>query len=904
MKQFILFISMSLAVCDIFAQPGNLEGNWSGSWSSNNPLTDRGIIRTVRVQSGVTGNVDYLFNTTASNYNPQWTGSNAPNFTRALDSKLSGAAFYYTGGGWNTNLQSSLTSGNYYTFIIGENSSSNNDMSVIETDFNPVTISTVSANPSDNPYIGQNVVISITTSGTPDADEYIYVRYTTNGWSSSSFVQATGSGTSWTATIPAQAGNTAVSYYVLSGKSSITLTHADADFQTLELNNNGGSNWNYTQQNVYGNIASGGACSGVFSDADCWLNGSVPFGNASVEIIHSMALSSSDSITNITIGSGATFTFYNSTQLYILSGGSITNNGSIAALGPYTVNFLGNATVTGTISFSTVNVSGAVDFGSGSTIGSGGRLSIRSGGSINTNAPKYASNSTLNYITGGSYNRGLEWGYSGVGTIGSDAGYPFNVEISNSSLNLEGSTPGVARACGGSISILGAGSLSMSSMTASLTVLRNLTNNGTLTLSSSVGGDLYLGGAFINNNSFVHNNREVVFEGNGNNSVSGTLNNSGGVSNCFSYLRLNKTGGSVSLSTSIYVSTRLQLDSGTINLNVYDLTLGTSGTVTGSLSNNIFVNTNSTGQFIKNFSSTGSFVFPIGTTGNYTPVTLNFTSGTFLNANAGARSSPNKHSNNSSSSDYLVRYWTLTQSGISSFTCDISCVYVDADIIGTESNIYCGKYSGGNWTLGSATNAASNTLTYSGATSFSDITGSELSALPVKLVLFTAQKQSDQEIKILWQTASELNNSHFELEKMSPSGNFELLSRIEGAGNSSELVHYSAIDPNPLSINYYRLKQIDFDGKSQYFGPVAVQLGSSSLWSVYPNPAKDVIHLNIPKTEKVCTVRITNLLGELVDVNTLNSDLNSFRVDHLLPGFYFIHIDSQYENKVIRWLKE
>ena len=113
-------------------------------------------------------------------------------------------------------------------------------MSIIETTFEPQTITNASQAPTNgNIYAQQNVAVTVTVSSNLDAAERVFIRYTTDGWASSNFVQATGSGTSLSATIPGQPGGTNVQYYVLSTKSTITLSHSDADYQTLELNNNG-----------------------------------------------------------------------------------------------------------------------------------------------------------------------------------------------------------------------------------------------------------------------------------------------------------------------------------------------------------------------------------------------------------------------------------------------------------------------------------------------------------------------------------------------------------------------------------------------------------------------------------------------------------------------------------------
>src|ERR1019366_6753253 len=121
------------------------------------------------------------------------------------------------------------------------------------------------------------------------------------------------------------------------------------------------------------------------------------------------------------------------------------------------------------------------------------------------------------------------------------------------------------------------------------------------------------------------------------------------------------------------------------------------------------------GTVRKNFSATGSYLFPIGDntgTPEYSPITLNFTSGTFAGgAYAAVNVTDTKHPSNASSTDYLTRYWTLSNSGISgspSFTA--TATYVTADVTGTEGNIAGAKYTGSlPWTKYGV--IGSNTLT-------------------------------------------------------------------------------------------------------------------------------------------------------------------------------------------------
>jgi len=138
-----------------------------------------------------------------------------------------------------------------------------------------------------------------------------------------------------------------------------------------------------------------------------------------------------------------------------------------------------------------------VNFGSASNIVTS--LQMNSGAFVSTNAPTYGSGSTLIYSTTGTYGRNLEWSAT------SGAGYPNNVQVQNGT-TVDLSANGFAdRAIAGNLNLgvvgaASAGSLSMGATTNKLTVGGNVVIGGntsgisTLTLSSAIGGDIYLSG--------------------------------------------------------------------------------------------------------------------------------------------------------------------------------------------------------------------------------------------------------------------------------------------------------------------------------------------------------------------------------------------------------------------------
>ncbi|TND10571.1 MAG: hypothetical protein FD123_213 [Bacteroidetes bacterium] len=149
-----------------------------------------------------------------------------------------------------------------------------------------------------------------------------------------------------------------------------------------------------------------------------------------------------------------------------------------------------------------------------------------------------------------------------------------------------------------------------------------------------------------------------------------------------------------------------------------------------------------------------------------------------------------------------------------------------------------GQLSGG--TPGSKINICGSTVWNGpGPTTGPIVYGSVV--LPVELLSFTATLQPEGHVAIAWITASEKNNQYFTVERSTNGLSFSEIARVDGAGNSTVSRNYSATDPDPQTgVNYYRLRQTDFNGQSETFQVVAVnvQAGTASgcELQVYPNP--------------------------------------------------------------------
>ncbi len=140
-------------------------------------------------------------------------------------------------------------------------------------------------------------------------------------------------------------------------------------------------------------------------------------------------------------------------------------------------------------------------------------------------------------------------------------------------------------------------------------------------------------------------------------------------------------------------------------------------------------------------------------------------------------------------------------------------------------------------------------------------------ALPIELLSFRAEKKGG-EVLLTWQTASELNNDRFVIERAGPDLHFLEIGQVKGAGTTLQERHYSFTDHQPaMGENYYRLRQIDFDGSSSFSPYAFVEMESETgKIRVYPNPMyDDQLQLEVYSNEPgSLDLQLFNLAGLLL----------------------------------------
>jgi len=159
--------------------------------------------------------------------------------------------------------------------------------------------------------------------------------------------------------------------------------------------------------------------------------------------------------------------------------------------------------------------------------------------------------------------------------------------------------------------------------------------------------------------------------------------------------------------------------------------------------------------------------------------------------------------------------------------------------------------------------------------------------LPVELMQFSATTLNNY-ILIKWETAYEEDNAGFEIERSKDGNNWQGLAFVKGQGTSLKNYLYKWVDETPSKVsNYYRLKQVDVDGKYKYSKiTVASFNGEASTLTLAPNPTSGLLYYQIPEEVEIKQIILIDALGRSVFTT---SDIDgSVSLNHLSSGLYTI----------------
>jgi len=235
----LLFISTALSakLNDTLRVHPELNGWNTTKMEFDDNLAEDFWYMTIQATSTDSDSSEYLFMNW--NWGNRWVGGSG-NANEVID-----LTFYNYDPGVSNWITSSVTENYYYTFRFKDVGYTNTQGIVLETSALPVSITSVTQNPVADSVTNENPVnVTVDINTTKCAEEYIYVRYSTDNWTSDTLVEVSFTGTQGSAEIPTQTEGTLVSYYVFS--TTITNPSSNFDLITLAYDTNSGTNYTYT----------------------------------------------------------------------------------------------------------------------------------------------------------------------------------------------------------------------------------------------------------------------------------------------------------------------------------------------------------------------------------------------------------------------------------------------------------------------------------------------------------------------------------------------------------------------------------------------------------------------------------------------------------------------------------
>lgn len=175
----------------------------------------------------------------------------------------------------------------------------------------------------------------------------------------------------------------------------------------------------------------------------------------------------------------------------------------------------------------------------------------------------------------------------------------------------------------------------------------------------------------------------------------------------------------------------------------------------------------------------------------------------------------------------------------------------------------------------------------------------DCSILPIELSEFTTEYNPTRDVvDVFWITDTEKDNDYFEVERSSDNTNFEVINKVKGTGNSTYETQYYVEDSNPfVGVNYYRLKQVDFDGEFKYSDVRTVNILSNEydLISVFPNPATNEAEIVFNSyDDNGAILQLTSSQGRVIVNTPIETTAGSNRVKVDLTehdkGVYLIRV--------------
>ncbi len=421
--------------------------------------------------------------------------------------------------------------------------------------------------------------------------------------------------------------------------------------------------------------------------------------------------------------------------------------------------------------------------------------------------------------------------------------------------------------------------------------LNNLSvTSGTLVVDAGV--TLTISGTFTGGGT-ITNNGTIVIKG------SSTFPGSTTTISAMNNLEINRPAG-VTLDKDMTVTGTLTLTSGVLDVSTTTLTV--SGTISGATSAK-YIKTSSTGG-LKQSVSNSAVAFPVGNS-SYNPITL--TNNTGAADNFTARVIDEVYANGTSSGTTVStlrvkRTWDIAKTTPSANAgTGVDMVFNWDPASHTSGTLVIPKmyhYESSSWVKKSIISnttydVVAGTLTFTGYKGdFSPFAiMDDGTALPVTWISFTG-RAIHGEVELNWSTASEQNNSHFEVERSADAVLFNKIGRVNAAANPRIRNDYRYIDQQPIiGRSFYRLKQVDMDGKFSYSSIIQISGVVPQGFRTWVLPGTSQLTLQIPQTiTTASTLQVYDAAGRMVVSKQVLPGLNQVDLTMQSGGVYYVRV--------------
>lgn len=505
---------------------------------------------------------------------------------------------------------------------------------------------------------------------------------------------------------------------------------------------------------------------------------------------------------------------------------------------------------------------------------------------------------------------------AGNGSISVEGNLKLNSTASNKFIELEAS--------GVSSSITVGGDLELSAVSESTT---------RLTLSSS--SVLNLAGAIQrpNNYGLLLMGTDATLNLNGSQPQSlapNNVNGSGTDSLLYTNVTFNNTSGSpTSLSGPLVIEDHLAMNDGIIISTETNPVILTENATIGTGKNNAFID----GPIIKKgITGSDGIIFPTGDGSVYAPISVSKISNSDAEITVQYFSEPPPFGNDISKLSQGLKeissqgYWNVERN-VEADGLNITLYWTDADAQGIYdiSDLVVAGLSGAKWknygqesseTTGGTGSGVGGSITSAfsepppfGVESLTFGATSSANKLPVELTKFIALEK-ERSVDLSWQTESEIDFSHFILERSADGSNFERLTSIMGSGNINTPSNYLYNDPSPFTgWNYYRLKMIDLDGTYEFSNIEVVSIDDEATLEIYPNPVKDVIQIKgMDWGSNEVLLQVFDKYGKLIYTDWIDFENGFYQVcleqiNVHESGTYFIRVATASKYQILKFIK-